>query len=91
MLLQAVTLPASGDTFPFTLPLLRGSRELVFDSPVTIIVGENGSGKSTLLEALAWACGILAAGSVGSIDNDETLVHARYFRPSHEAFLDTAY
>lgn len=38
------------------LPVVRhlaAMEQLVFDSPVTFLVGENGCGKSTLLEALA--------------------------------------
>lgn len=46
------------DRFPFTLEVFQEDIELVFDSPVTIFVGENGTGKSTLLEALAHRCGI---------------------------------
>ncbi|MEA3232417.1 MAG: AAA family ATPase [Thermodesulfobacteriota bacterium] len=44
--------------YPFSLPIFHQTRHLVFDTPVTLFVGENGSGKSTLLEALAHACGI---------------------------------
>jgi len=44
--------------YPFSLPIFHQTRNLVFDTPVTLFVGENGSGKSTLLEALAHACGI---------------------------------
>jgi len=44
--------------YPFNLPLFHQTREIVFDSPITLFVGENGSGKSTLLEALAHQCGI---------------------------------
>lgn len=36
---------------------IKDLNELVFDNPVTFLVGENGSGKSTLLEALAIAYG----------------------------------
>ncbi len=46
------------DCYPFTLPVLRQTRRLAFEAPVTFFVGENGTGKSTLLEALATACGI---------------------------------
>ena len=41
------------DHYPFTLPIFNQTRCLVFDTPVTLFVGENGTGKSTLLEALA--------------------------------------
>jgi predicted ATPase len=43
------------DAFPWTVPALRGLRELRFTSPVTFLMGENGCGKSTLLEAIAVA------------------------------------
>jgi predicted ATPase len=44
--------------YPFNLHVFHETRKIIFDSPVTLFVGENGSGKSTLLEALAHACGI---------------------------------
>lgn len=44
--------------YPFNLEVLRRTRTLTFDTPVTLFVGENGTGKSTLLQALATACGI---------------------------------
>jgi len=75
--LLEVQLPPSGDAFPFTLPLLRHTRTLTLDAPVTVLVGENGSGKSTLLEALAWACELPVAGSASGLDADETLRHVR--------------
>jgi predicted ATPase len=46
------------DCYPFNLRLFHETEHLVFDSPVTLFVGENGTGKSTLLEALAAACNI---------------------------------
>lgn len=44
--------------YPFNLPLFNQTRRLVFDTPVTLFVGENGAGKSTLLEAVARGAGI---------------------------------
>ncbi len=49
---------ASLEHYPFNLAVLRDTRRLTFDAPVTFFAGENGTGKSTLLEALATACGI---------------------------------
>ncbi len=46
------------DRYPFNLPLFHETKQITFNSPVTLFVGENGTGKSTLLEALAVACGI---------------------------------
>jgi len=48
----------TGEYYPFTLPIFHQTRQLSFDKPVTLFVGENGTGKSTLLEAVARACGI---------------------------------
>jgi predicted ATPase len=44
--------------YPFNIPALRGTSQLVIRQPVTFLVGENGSGKSTLLEAIAKKCHI---------------------------------
>lgn len=50
-------------TYPFSLPFLASDDfELVFETAVTIIVGENGVGKSTLLEAIAAVAGFDQAG-----------------------------
>ena len=48
--------------YPFNLPVVRNTDELVFHPKVTFLVGENGSGKSTLIEALAVAWGFNAEG-----------------------------
>lgn len=50
------------NTYPFTVPAIRGMDTLNLDSEVTFFVGENGSGKSTLLEAIAYKCGFNTAG-----------------------------
>jgi len=44
------------NTYPFTIPAIRGMNALDLDSEVTFFVVENGSGKSTLLEAIAYKC-----------------------------------
>ncbi|MFT3986115.1 AAA family ATPase [Aestuariivirga sp.] len=48
--------------YPYALPAVAKSHELVFSPTVTFLVGENGSGKSTLIEALAIAWGFNAEG-----------------------------
>jgi predicted ATPase len=48
----------SEDRYPFNLPLLKTTKNLVFPSAITIFAGENGTGKSTLLKALARSCNI---------------------------------
>jgi predicted ATPase len=44
--------------YPFNVPILAETSELVFRKCVVFFVGENGSGKSTLLEAITRKCGI---------------------------------
>ena len=44
--------------YPFNIPVLRNTSELIFNKPIAFFVGENGSGKSTLLEAIARRCSI---------------------------------
>jgi predicted ATPase len=39
--------------YPFSLDIFRRTDRILFDTPVTLFVGENGTGKSTLLEAIA--------------------------------------
>lgn len=48
----------SFDTYPFSIPVVRGLTKLEFHPKVTFFVGENGCGKSTLLEALAVSLGL---------------------------------
>ena len=44
--------------YPFNIPTLQKTSELVFRRPIAFFVGENGSGKSTLLDAITRKCGI---------------------------------
>jgi predicted ATPase len=62
--------------FPFSLAVLKTCKELIFDKPVSLLVGENGTGKSTLLEALACAADMVVVGSE-STRTDKSLAHAR--------------
>ncbi|MFC4619360.1 AAA family ATPase [Camelliibacillus cellulosilyticus] len=55
----------SYDRYPFTVPSIRSLNQLIFDTPVTIFVGENGTGKSMLIEAVAAATGSIAIGVEG--------------------------
>jgi predicted ATPase len=43
--------------YPFNIPNIGHTDELVFRRPVAFFLGENGSGKSTLLDAIARRCG----------------------------------
>lgn len=45
------------ESYPYSLPVLKGFDEIVFHPKVTFFIGENGAGKSTLVEALAIAWG----------------------------------
>jgi predicted ATPase len=69
--------------FPFTLDIVKSLKELRFEAPVTLFVGENGSGKSTIMEALACAIGSITIGSE-SVKTDRSLASvrnlARHFR-----------
>ena len=62
--------------YPFSIPAIATLRELRFETPVTMFVGENGSGKSTLLEALAIASRSVTAGTAEAHD-DPTLLGVR--------------
>lgn len=47
----------SFETYPFSLPAVRGLEGIPLHPAVTFLIGENGSGKSTLMEAIAVAWG----------------------------------
>jgi len=70
--------------YPFDLPIVRGEFEIVFETPVTIIVGENGTGKSTLLEAIAETAGFGTAGG----SRDHRLADDATERHRNSAFED---
>ncbi|MBU1343007.1 MAG: AAA family ATPase [Proteobacteria bacterium] len=44
--------------YPFNLKIFQNTKQIKFNTPVTLFIGENGTGKSTLLKALAIRCGI---------------------------------
>jgi predicted ATPase len=73
--LRSVSIEAGPDerrAFPFTVPAIAALERVVFETPVTFLVGENGSGKSSFLEALAWAVESVAAGSA-PLERDASL------------------
>ena len=41
---------------------IRNLKKIIFETPITFLVGENGTGKSTLLEAIAVNYGFNAEG-----------------------------
>lgn len=56
--------PSDFQEWPFSVPCVAELAEhgMIFERPVTFLVGENGSGKSTLVEAFAEAYGLDARG-----------------------------
>lgn len=82
--LRSVALPpapgviSEDETYPFTVPVVASLRQspLVFDAPVTFLVGENGAGKSAILEGLACAAGLPAVAGEDP-RRDPTLASAR--------------
>lgn len=54
--------------YPFCLPLIQHTKQIIFEQHVTFFVGENGSGKSTLLEGLAHAIGFGPEGGSKNIN-----------------------
>lgn len=41
------------DEYPFNMKVIKNLTEIIFDSPVTFLIGDNGIGKSTIIKALA--------------------------------------
>src|SRR3954453_7219852 len=80
--LRRVSLPAGDhggeNGYPFSVPAVAALRDkpLIFDAPVTFLVGENGSGKSAILEGLACAAGSIAIAG-DDPRRDPTLAAAR--------------
>ena len=66
--------------YPFSLPILKGIKEIVFPSKVTFFVGENGAGKSTILESVALLAGLGSEGGNKNIN----------FKTSNEKFYKSA-
>ena len=59
-------------SYPFSVPAIRGLKELSLRSRICFFAGENGTGKSTLLEAIAVHYGFGREGGTRSFSNDTT-------------------
>ncbi|WP_449603440.1 AAA family ATPase [Paenibacillus sp. Marseille-Q9583] len=73
----------SFQTYPFHLPAVRTLDRLIFQKPVTFLVGENGTGKSTLLEGIAAAWGFNPEGGTLNFSFNTRSSHSslyEYFR-----------
>lgn len=66
--------------YPFNIPALKNFNELVFDNPVTILVGENGMGKSTLIEAIAIAMRFNPEGGTMNYNFSTTSSHSDLYK-----------
>ena len=53
--------------YPFSIPVIKYFKKIIFKKPITFIIGENGSGKSTLIEAFAKYCGFNEEGGSRNI------------------------
>jgi predicted ATPase len=60
------------ESYPFSVPAIRGLGELVLRSRICFFAGENGTGKSTLLEAIAAHYGFGREGGNRNFRNDST-------------------
>lgn len=80
--LRSVALPQNiPDEWPYTIPVIKNLKNLVFDSAITLLAGDNGAGKSTLLEALAIKMALPAIGRKDAA-RDDTLSGLRPFARS---------
>jgi predicted ATPase len=73
--LMRETVPSFGE-YPFTIPAIKGLDTLVFEKPVTFLVGENGAGKSTLLEAIAARWGLNPEGGTRNFNFSTRASHS---------------
>lgn len=82
--------------YPFNIGIIKNLDEVIFDSPVTFLVGENGVGKSTFIEALAISIGLNAEGGTQNFDFHTKDTHsilskyikvAKYGKPKTKFFL----
>ncbi len=73
---------------------LMEGKPLVFDRPVTFLVGENGAGKSTLLEAIAVACGFNPEGGTRNFSfstRDTHSILGEYLTPARRKYPEDGF
>jgi predicted ATPase len=68
------------DNYPFNIPALKGFKELSFDTPVTVFVGENGIGKSTIIEAIAIAMNFNPEGGTANFNFSTSDSHSDLYK-----------
>lgn len=65
--------------FPFTLPIIKNTKQIGFDKRVTFFFGENGTGKSTMLEGIAVAYGFNPEGGSKNFTFSTAKTHSDLF------------
>jgi len=66
--------------FPYTLPIIKNTKQITFKKNVTFFVGENGTGKSTMLEAIAVAYGFNAEGGSKNFNFSTANTHSDLYK-----------
>lgn len=75
--------PVDDGSYLSDLPVVRQLSqmgELIFEKPVTFLIGENGTGKSTLLEAIAVASGFNPEGGTRNFNFSTAATHSELYR-----------
>jgi predicted ATPase len=66
--------------YPFNIPFIKKLKKIIFNMPVTFIIGENGTGKSTLLEAIAVSYGFNPEGGSKNFNFKTKETHSELYK-----------